>query len=294
MDYASFETILNRHVFGRTLEELLKRLVRHPERFVGLFRPSTASEKILQNLTQAREIKFGDAMEEVVGEILQSAGYESLSSPSPELEYDHLYYTPDKQSIVLIEQKVRDDHDSTKRWGQFQNFEQKIVAVVNAYPSVPIQAIMYFLDPEFTKNRNFYARKMQERRDRYPSTLMLLFYGEELFIHLNRVHPLGVGWAEITQWLQQWRFTLKSAARGLDTSPEAVAQIARESPELFLDLAKHIRLWEEGIIQEVFPKPDSLQAACDVLASVAGRRRLERVFQLKGMITKYYSYGGAE
>lgn len=299
MDYSEFEAILNRHVFGRSLEQLLRRLVEHPERFVGLFRPSTPREKILQNLIQAREIKFGDAMEEVVGKILEAGGFERLESPSPELEYDHLYFTPDMQSVILIEQKVRDDHDSTKRRGQFSNFNQKVETVLRVYPKQKLQAIMYFLDPEFKKNRNFYIKQMEKHR--YPNTQMFLFYGSELFEHINGIHPTSVNWDDIIEWLKQWRSASPSGtvAKGLDTSPEVLDAIAREQPKLLLNLAAHERLWEEGIIREVFANPEPLNTVCDVLEGITRRgvskqRHREQVKQLREMIAKYYSAGGLE
>lgn len=299
MDYSQFEKILNRHVFGRTLEELLRRLVKHPERFVGLFRPSTPREKILQNLIQAREIKFGDAMEEVVGKILEAGGFVKLESPSPELEYDHLYFTPDRRSVILIEQKVRDDHDSTKRRGQFSNFEQKVEAALQVYPEQKLQAIMYFLDPEFKKNRNFYAEQMEKHS--YPNTQMFLFYGSELFEHINGIRQTNVNWDDIIEWLKQWRSasTSGTVAKVLDTSPEVLEAIAREQPKLLLNLAAHERLWEEGIIREVFPEPERLYATCDVLEGITRRgvskqRHREQVRRLRGMIAKYYSAGGVE
>ena len=37
------------------------------------------------------------------------------------------------KNIFLIEQKVRDDHDSTKKRGQYNNFINKIRAIKNKY-----------------------------------------------------------------------------------------------------------------------------------------------------------------
>lgn len=295
MDYEKFAAILNRHVFGGTLEELLKRLVEHPERFVGLFRPSTVSEKILQNLIQAREIKFGDAIEEIVRQILLDAGYQEMESPQLDLAYDHLCRTPDGQCVVLIEQKVRDDHDSSKRVGQFQNFERKIEAIINAYPEAPVHAIMYFVDPEFRKNRNFYLQQMQ--RISYSQASVQLLYGSELFSHLAQVSPLNVTWTDIIEWLKRWKSESARVAKQIDTSPETVRQLAHEKPELFLRLSAHEKLWEEGIIYEVFPDAKPLRMVCDFLAEAQRRgrnvrRRREQLEGLRQLIDKYF--GGTE
>lgn len=78
MDYQKFCAILNKHIFDRQKKELLINLSNKPERFVGLFRPSKPKTKILQHLLQSQEIRFGDAFEELIEEILKDSGYEIL------------------------------------------------------------------------------------------------------------------------------------------------------------------------------------------------------------------------
>ena len=51
--------------------ELLKKVADRPERFIGLFRPSKPGTKILQHLLHSHEIRFGDALEELIEEILK-------------------------------------------------------------------------------------------------------------------------------------------------------------------------------------------------------------------------------
>ncbi|MEO0257249.1 MAG: restriction endonuclease, partial [candidate division WOR-3 bacterium] len=50
MDYQGFSSILNRHIFGEEKRDLLERIVKNPERFIGLFRPTKPESKILQNI----------------------------------------------------------------------------------------------------------------------------------------------------------------------------------------------------------------------------------------------------
>lgn len=66
MDYNRFKEILNKHIFGETTLDLLKNLANKSERFIGLFRPSKPKTKIIQHILQSREIKFEDAIEEVI------------------------------------------------------------------------------------------------------------------------------------------------------------------------------------------------------------------------------------
>ena len=48
--------------------ELLCNVIRNPHRYTGIFRVSNARTKLIQNVTQSREIKFGDFMEDIVTE----------------------------------------------------------------------------------------------------------------------------------------------------------------------------------------------------------------------------------
>jgi hypothetical protein len=76
--YNKFISILNKHLFEGEKRELLKIIADHPERFVGLFRPTKPKAKILQYLLQSHEIKFGDAIEEILTEIIKELGYQVL------------------------------------------------------------------------------------------------------------------------------------------------------------------------------------------------------------------------
>ena len=132
MDYDKFCSILNKHIFKEEKKELLKKLADRPERFVGLFRPTKPDAKIFQHLLQSHEIRFGDAMEEIISEFLKDWGFRILpkkvvpdpKNPKKSLDIDQ-YFT-DGSTYYFIEQKVRDDHDSTKKRGQISNFEAKL------------------------------------------------------------------------------------------------------------------------------------------------------------------------
>jgi len=157
--YEEFTQILDKHLREEQFERVLKALARSPQRFTGIFRSSTPREKLIQYVIQSCEIKFGDAFEEVISEILSRSGYSALpktleAEGEDKLACDLLFESPDRLSILLVEQKMRDDHDSTKRNGQFQNFERKVKAVCNQYSDFKLHAIMYFVDPKQAKNKS--------------------------------------------------------------------------------------------------------------------------------------------
>ncbi|GAH88919.1 unnamed protein product, partial [marine sediment metagenome] len=117
MNYEEFCEILNKHIFEGEKRDLLKKLADRPERFMGLFRPTKPGTKILQHLLQSHEIRFGDSMEELIDVVLGDLGYSILpkaiqNSDGERLSIDQ-YFTADNIHY-FIEQKVRDDHDSTK------------------------------------------------------------------------------------------------------------------------------------------------------------------------------------
>ena len=129
MDYKKFCNILNKHIFESEKRELLKNMADRPERFIGLFRPSKPGTKILQHLLQSHEIRFGDALEELIEEILKDLGYSILpksitTANGEQLSLDQFF--TDGKNYYFIEQKIRDDHNSTKKRGQIANFEAKL------------------------------------------------------------------------------------------------------------------------------------------------------------------------
>ena len=101
--------------------ELLKTVIKNPNRYTGIFRLSNAKTKLIQNVTQSREIKFDDFMEDIVTDYISMMGYKNLSKnigndeDGNALSADQVFTKGN--TVFLIEQKIRDDHDSTKKRG---------------------------------------------------------------------------------------------------------------------------------------------------------------------------------
>ena len=75
MEYNQFVEVFERRIFANSYSKLLTNLAKKPDRFVGIFRSSKPLHKLSQNLSQAREIKFGDAFEEVIELYLSNNGF---------------------------------------------------------------------------------------------------------------------------------------------------------------------------------------------------------------------------
>ena len=48
MEYKFFQNILNKQIFEWSKSDLLEKLSKYPERYIGLFRPTKPKAKILQ------------------------------------------------------------------------------------------------------------------------------------------------------------------------------------------------------------------------------------------------------
>ena len=129
--YEDFISELNRTIKydAEFYRDLLEKVIDNPRRYTGIFRISNVRTKLIQNATQSREIKFGDFLENIVTEYIKLMGYTNLKKnigaddTGNVLEADQVFQK--ENTVYLIEQKVRDDHDSTKKRGQYDNFRKK-------------------------------------------------------------------------------------------------------------------------------------------------------------------------
>lgn len=204
MEYNEFISILNDNVFGKSKADLLKKIKANPYRYMGIFRPTKPIGKITQNLLQSHEIRFGSAFEIIISKYFELLGYEILDNKMIDkdaninLQMDHLVKKNNK--FYFVEQKVRDDHDSSKKRGQISNFEDKISQLITIYPEQDLIAIMFFIDPNLIKNKKYYLQKLQTIKEDYNIEVHL-FYGMEFYDFFGAVEV----WDEINKYLIKWR-----------------------------------------------------------------------------------------
>ena len=116
MEYNDVVTVLNRHIFEGDKRSLLEKIAKNPERYIGLFRPTKPKAKLLQNILQSHEIRFDDAMESLIEQMLADVGFPNLPKNLQSVDSDSLsieQYFTNGEKFFFMEQKVRDDHDST-------------------------------------------------------------------------------------------------------------------------------------------------------------------------------------
>lgn len=287
MNYEKFCQILNKHIFQGEKRELLRRLAESPERFVGLFRPTKPQGKILQYLLQSHEIRMGDALEELIEEILKEIGFTILPKAlQPEVSEEQLFldhYFTDGKNFYFIEQKVRDDHDSSKKRGQMSNFEAKLEILSKKHTS--LIGIMFFIDPDLSKNKNYYLTELAKLEKFYRVKLRLC-YGKELFEFLG----CPVVWDNLHLWLKRWKENLPELPEiNFDSSPEESFEEIRDLElRTWRKLLTNDKLWEEGIMNVLFKEGIVLKKLLEFFRSQTGAPYQNLKEILSKRIKKYY------
>lgn len=204
--YDEFLEILNRRIQSGEdfYQSLLENIIRNPSRYCGLFRLSNAKTKLMQNVTQSKEIKFGDLIEELTTEYLIRLGFTTYDKYLGKDENDDEFYVDqyfsNNETIFMVEMKIRDDHDSTKKRGQYTNFIKKVNLVIKKHPNKFVEASMWFVDDGLKKNRNYYRTEMDA--ESFENCNLNLFYGEEFF---NSLENGEQAWNEFIEILTEYR-----------------------------------------------------------------------------------------
>lgn len=262
MNYERFCAILNKHIFEEEKKELLQKIAQRPERFLGLFRPTKPGAKILQHLLQSHEIRLGDAIEELIEKIIEDIGFKTLDKNIVSVTGESLsldQYFTDGKIHYFIEQKVRDDHDSTKKRGQVSNFETKIEMLHKKHKD-NLVGIMYFIDPDLSKNKRYYLEELKKLADFYGIRIYL-FYGKELFDYLNHSDI----WDNLLLWLKKWKDGLPELPEiDFDRAPEEnFEEIKDLEVSNYRKILENEKLWEEGLIRAMFRKGATLRILLD-------------------------------
>jgi hypothetical protein len=258
MKYENFSSILNQGLFENAKINLLESIAKSPERYVGIFRSTKPSAKMRQNLSQSQEIKFGDAFEEIIKTYITDYGYTNLGRDIRDkngnsFNIDQYFSVPD--GYIFIEQKVRDDHDSTKKQGQISNFEKKLDILLTQHTKSELTGIFYFIDPSFSKNKNYYNQEINRLKDTKHQKLHL-FYGRELFAYLHH----GETWDEICHYLEIWRKNIPDFPdTNFDLDPTStLSEIKNLDPILFRKIFENRDLFS-STIENIFPTRATLK-----------------------------------
>lgn len=276
LEYEYFVNKLNEKLFEGSSADLLNKIVDSPDRYIGIFRPTKPKTKLIQNITQSHEIRFGDALEDIFEDYFEKLGFEILekklfskeTKDNKDYDIDQLFRKGNV--IYLIEQKVRDDHDSTKKAGQFSNFEAKYFEVSRKYENNKVVPIMWFIDDSLKKNRKYYLEQMQEMVEFYGCEPKL-YYGAEMFSESeNGITDFpNAMWNEIIEYLPRWKETLPDMPElNFDINSDKVfEELKNVEPRVYRKLFKNNDI-KEQILPIIFPEGSVL-------------RKLKNYFSLK-------------
>ncbi len=292
MSYDDFVRIVNEEVSLNEKRYILESIAKSPQRFLGIFRPSKPKTKIVQYLLQSREIKMGKALERILREILISKGFVTLDrriydSGGARLDIDLLFEDSDRRYIV--EQKIRNDHDSSKKRGQIENFRSKLSHIKEAYQDEKETiAIMYFIDPGQCKNKSYYHSELNRIADELQIQAYLM-YGRELFEYLK----IQEMWDTMINWLVMWKETLPDFPDvDFDANPShTFEEVKHIDISTWAKIINKDELWKEGLITSIFTKGIVLNMVADYFSNSGEKRRLYISEELKKRIRKYYEFG---
>jgi hypothetical protein len=273
VSFNKFKAIFNEAIFEKSKADLIEKIAKYPMRYIGLFRPTKPKAKILQNLLQSHEIKFGDAFELLIEEYLKDLGFEILdehfsSEDDDVLNVDQCFKKNNK--VFFVEQKVRDDHDSSKKRGQIENFEKKLNAIINKYGEKNLVGIFYFIDPDLKKNKRYYLEQLEKMSKDYGVELHLL-YGKELFEFLG-----GNGiWEQILKYLEEWKEDIPELPEtNFDLEAEkSFEEIKDLEPFIYRKLLANDEIFNE-IVLTLFPQKKTLKLLLEYFREKAAEKKV--------------------
>jgi len=258
LSFTDFKNIFDRKIFLKSKADLLEKIAKNPDRYVGIFRPTKPQAKLLQNLLQSNEIRFGDAFETVIEKYFLSCGWQVLPKNINLVNCDELLQVDQLlqkgSQILFIEQKIRDDHDSTKKRGQVANFAKKLEAISAHYSAYQIKGFFYFIDPSLSKNKLFYQSELSNLAQTYKIDLHLC-YGRGLFDLLE----LPNIWLDIIANLEKWRQSIPVLPDiNFDLSPDASFNEIKDLPlNIYKRLFNEPRIASQ-ILPLIFPTGQTL------------------------------------
>lgn len=238
---------------GQTLwNELLISVLQKPERFIGQFHLAPTETRLAQTVSLSRGIQFGYLLESITEEILIAEGFKMLSkrldTSSGILVADQVF--TDGKTVFLMEQKVRDDHDSSKKRGQHSNFEKKLKALDELYPAKEIVGILWFADSFFRRNQRFYGESLALCPVQRAKTH--LFYGEDLFSKFLKREDL---WARLNFYIGRYRSEAGAVeVPSFDTSPEMLGALLNLKKLSYMSAKEIKEKGYKGTVKPLFIK----------------------------------------
>lgn len=173
---------------------IIDKMVHKPELLTGFKKINTFSLRMYASFGQANNIKYGTVLEKYFNKYLEELGWEILDRDYTLTNEEKIKYQNDSNrvnvdlvakyddTVIFIEQKILDNHDSTKKTGQLRNFQEKATVIQRNYPNNDIYGFEWFIDDSQVKNGSNWQIHNEEFEIDHPEYKDKLFvvYGKEL------------------------------------------------------------------------------------------------------------------
>lgn len=200
----SLQRDMNEYVPTNFVESTLNKLAETPERLLGVLHANSFQMGSLVSFGYSRNNSYGNAIEKVFSSIIKDNGWNIEPTKYKLEDYDlhnlSISIPRNKKSIavdqvfsndsyyVFIEQKIRDDHDTSKAPGQWANYELKFRILNEIIKHKTVIGIMWMIDDNFDRNKSFYSNDehMGKMQKEFPKQNFLL-YGKQIDDKLNEL-----------------------------------------------------------------------------------------------------------
>lgn len=171
MEYSVFKLIFDKHLQLEDNEAFVHNLVKDNNSFNRIttsFDIRSFEDRLTKLYLTSIGIKLGDAIEDVFKEYLIEKGAIFLPRDFVEgKDCDQIFQY--NNTVFLVEQKIKDDHDSSKKIGQIENYQTKKNVI--SKKSINYNCCCWFIDPLYTKNQRYYKSVLNDDE---------LYYGAEI------------------------------------------------------------------------------------------------------------------
>lgn len=160
--YQEYYTIFDKHL-KISPAQFLTEIINdgNLNRLVTDFQVLPLKDKIQQCYFTSMGVKLGRALEDIIQLYLTKKGANFNLDRRKVVEghdCDQIFTFGDK--TILIEQKIRDDHDSSKKRGQVENYLKKREVLLENFSNV--FCCSWFVDNTFKKNIKYYIIELKD------------------------------------------------------------------------------------------------------------------------------------
>lgn len=206
MEQERFDKLLDEVIQpNNMIPYIIQKMVEKPELLTGFKKINTFALRMYASFGQANNIKFGTILENYFQSYLKDLGWELLTRDYTLTKDEINEYKNDSDkvnidivakynnTIIFIEQKILDNHDSTKKIGQLRNFQEKASVLHREHPNNDIYGFEWFIDDSQHKNGPGWEKhnKKYVKTHSYYKDRLYVVYGNQLEQKLNEITKIN-------------------------------------------------------------------------------------------------------